>query len=58
METHIEAVAMYLVMAVNGATEDRIVDTVQDMAVDLVLAILLQMLFFLLLEQAYPLPLK
>lgn len=51
METPIEAVVMYLVMAVDGATEDCIVDTVRDMAVDMVLAILLQKtLFFLLLE--------
>ena len=67
METPTEAVGMDLVMAVDGGTEDWIVDADQDMAVDLdpdisvdmVLAILLQkILFFLLLKQAHPLPLK
>lgn len=67
METPIEAMVMCPVMAVDGATEDWIVDAVQDtavhlnpdMAVDMGLVILLQkILFFLLLEQAHPLPLK
>lgn len=59
METPIEAMVMCPVMAVDGATEDWIVDAVQDtavhlnpdMAVDMGLVILLQkILFFLLLE--------